>query len=449
MNATSIPATPGRLLSLAVLSAGISLALLSGGCASRASEPAAGPPPAEVSIAPVLQKNVRQWDEFTGRIAAVDSVELRPRVSGYVERVAFQEGQEVKKGELLFVIDRRPYEAQLAQAQAQLERARSEAKLAQAQDTRAQALIEAKVISREDFEARRAASASGNAAVRAAEAAVQAAQLNLQFTEIRSPIAGRAGRALLTEGNLVQADATLLTTVVSLDPMYVYFDTDEQTYLRYKAAADKDDANAERYPVRVGLANEEGFGHLGTVDFVDNQLDANTGTIRARAVLANPDRKLTPGLFARVQLQGNAEFTALLVDDKAILTDQDRKFVYVVGADHTAQRRDIGFGGMADGLRVVTKGLNPNDQVVVDGVQKIFFPGMPVKATPMAPAATAPARRRSRHADSPVHCFAIGQRASPCARSPPDGEAPFSRKHPWTFPDSSSTGRSSPPCCRS
>ena len=381
MNSKSNPFTFGHMLTVAVLSSAIAIALLTGGCASRANETAGGPPPAEVSIAPVQQKNVRQWDEFTGRIAAVDSVELRPRVSGYVERVAFQEGQVVNKGDLLFVIDRRPYEAQLAQAQAQLERARSEARLAQAQDTRAQALIEAKVISREDFESRRAASASGNAAVRAAEAAVQAAQLNLQFTEIRSPIAGRAGRALVTEGNLAQADATLLTTVESIDPMYVYFDADEQTYLRYRAAADKSD-----YPVRVGLANEAGFGHVGHVDFIDNKLNANTGTIQARAVLDNGDRSLTPGLFARVQLQGSAEFQALLVDDKAILTDQDRKYVYVVGADHTAQRRDIGVGGMADGLRVVTSGLKPQDQVVVDGVQKIFFPGMPVKATPQAAA---------------------------------------------------------------
>jgi multidrug efflux system membrane fusion protein len=384
MNAKSQTLTVGRLFTVAVLSTAIGIALLSGGCASRASEPAGGPPPAEVSTAPVLQKNVRQWDEFTGRIAAVDSVELRPRVSGYVERVSFQEGQVVNKGDLLFVIDRRPYEAQLAQAQAQLERARSDARLAQAQDTRAQALIEARVISREDFESRRAASSSSNAAVRAAEAAVQSAQLNLQFTEIRSPIAGRAGRALATVGNLAQADATLLTTVESIVPMYGYFDADEQTYLRYRAAADKSD-----YPVRVGLANETGFGHVGRVDFIDNKLDAHTGTIQARAVLDNGDGALTPGLFARVQLQGSAEFQALLVDDKAILTDQDRKFVYVVDADHTAQRRDIGFGGMADGMRVVTSGLKPHDQVVVDGVQKIFFPGMPVKATPQAAAPAA------------------------------------------------------------
>jgi multidrug efflux system membrane fusion protein len=251
MKGSLFPASVYGGLGIAALSTAIGLALLTGGCASKAAENAGGPPPAEVSVARVLERNVRQWDEFTGRIAAVDSVELRPRVSGYVERVAFQEGQEVKKGELLFVIDQRPYQAQLAQAQAQLERAMSDAKLAQAQDARAQALIEARAISREDFESRHAASASGNAAVRAAEAAVASARLNLQFTEVRSPIAGRAGRALITAGNLAQADSTLLTTVVSLDPMYVYFDADEQSFLRYHARG-RSDGGPD--PVRVGLA---------------------------------------------------------------------------------------------------------------------------------------------------------------------------------------------------
>ena len=389
--------TPVRsALPLLTLSAGILLALAIAGCSSRAAENAGGPPPADVSVATVLAKNVRQWDEFTGRIAAVESVELRPRVSGYIDRVAYQEGQEVHKGDLLFVIDQRPYQAQLAQAQAQLERARSDAKLAQTQDARAQALIEAKAISREDFESRHAASASGNAAVRAAEAAVRSAELNLQFTEVRSPISGRAGRALVTAGNLAQADGTLLTTVVSLDPMYVYFDSDEQTYLRYNAQSHKGNRAAESDPVRVGLANEADYPHRGTVDFIDNQVDPNTGTIRARAVLPNPDRVFTPGLFARVQLQGSAEFKALLIDDKAVLTDQDRKYVYVVGPDHTAQRRDVTLGSMVDGLRVVTSGLSASDQVVVDGVQKVFFPGMPVKATQVAmgkPAAPAVAAR--------------------------------------------------------
>lgn len=348
------------------------------GCGSQAAEKS-GPPPADVSVAPVISKNVRQWDEFTGRVAAVETVELRPRVSGYIERVAFKEGQEVKKGDLLFVIDQRPYQAQLAQAQAQLERARSDAKLAHSQNARAEALIAAKAISREDFDARHAATESGDAAARAAEAAVTAARLNLQFTEVRSPIFGRISRAFVTVGNLAQADNTLLTTVVSLDPMYVYFDTDEQTYLRYEdqAKSGREGGN----PVRVGLANETGFPHDGKLDFIDNQVDANTGTIRARAVLPNVDHLLTPGLFARVQLQGTAEFNALLVSDKAILTDQDRKYVYVLGADSTAQRHDVALGGTVDGLRVVTSGLDATDRVVVDGLQKVFFPGMPLKPT--------------------------------------------------------------------
>jgi multidrug efflux system membrane fusion protein len=361
------------------LTTSILIALTVAGCGSHAATPS-GPPAAEVSIAPVVSRNVRQWDDFTGRISAVETVDLRPRVSGYIDRVAYQEGQEVKKGDLLFVIDQRPYQAALAQAQAALERVRSEAALAQTQNARGQALIDAKVISREEFETRHAASTQSNATVRGAEAAVANARLNLQFTEVRAPISGRAGRALITTGNLAQADTTLLTTLVSLDPVHVYFESDEQTYLRYNELAREGERNQSHNPVRVGLANEQGFPHTGTVDFIDNQVDPKTGTIRARAVLANPDRVFTPGLFARVQLEGSAEFKALLIDDKAVITDQDRKFVYVVGADNTAARKDVTLGRMVDGLRVVTSGLAPTDKVVVDGVQKIFFPGMPVKA---------------------------------------------------------------------
>lgn len=377
---------------LLALSAGILIALAVAGCSSQAAAPAGGPPPAEVSIAPVISRDVHQWDDFTGRISAVETVDLRPRVSGYIDRVAYHEGQEVQKGDLLFVIDQRPYLAELAQAQAALERARSEAKLAQTQNARAQSLIDAQVISREEFEARHAASTQSDASVRGAEAALATARLNLQFTEIRAPISGRAGRALVTAGNLAQADATLLTTLVSLDPMYVDFESDEQTYLRYNELARKGERERSNNPVRVGLANEEGYPHAGTVDFIDNQVNPQTGTIRARAVLANPDRVFTPGLFARVQLQGSGEFKALLIDDKAVLTDQDRKYVYVVGADNLAARKDVTLGATVDGLRVVTSGLAPTDKVVVDGVQKIFFPGMPVKAATVAmakPVATA------------------------------------------------------------
>lgn len=374
---------------LLALAASVAIALAAG-CSSHA-EPSAGmPPPPAVSVATVLTKPVKAWDEFTGRVAAVETVDLRPRVSGYVQRVAYREGQEVRKGDLLFVIDQRPYKAALDRALADLERARSEAALAQSQDARAQQLIEAKAISREEFDTRHAATAQGNAAVRAAEAAVATARLDLQFTEVRSPIDGRAGRALVTEGNLAQADQTLLTTVVSQDPMYVYFESDEQSFLRYGELARKGERDGTRNPVRVGLANEAGYPHAGTVDFVDNQVDANTGTIRARAVVPNPDRMLTPGLFARVQLQGSGQFTAMLVDDKAVLTDQDRKYVYVLGPHNVAQRKDIVTGRLIDGLRVVESGLSPQDKVIVHGVQKVFMPGMPVQPRLIAMGAPPP-----------------------------------------------------------
>jgi multidrug efflux system membrane fusion protein len=366
------------------LTAAILLGLGTGGCNRVAAEPAAGgPPPADVSVATVVSRDVKQWDEFTGRVAAVETVELRPRVGGYIERVAFTEGQEVRKGDLLFVIDPRPFRAELAQAQAALEQARSAARLAAAQDSRAKALGEAKLISRDDADSRHANHDQAQAAVRGAEAALAQAQLRLQYTEVRAPISGRAGRALVTAGNLAQPDSTLLATLVSMDPVQVYFAGDEQTYLRYGALARSGERAASRNPVRVGLANETGFPHAGTVDFVDNQVDPRTGTIRARALVPNPDRVFTPGLFARVQVEGSGVFPAVLVDDKAVLTDQDRKFVWVVGKDHTAQRRDVVLGTQIDGLRVVRSGLKPGEQIVLEGVQKVFFPGMPVKATPV------------------------------------------------------------------
>ncbi|HEY0661139.1 MAG TPA: efflux RND transporter periplasmic adaptor subunit [Lysobacter sp.] len=381
----------GTGLPLLALAASIVIALAVVGCGSQAAPGAGMPPPPEVSVATVLSKQVREWDDFTGRISAVETVELRPRVSGYVNRVAFKEGQEINKGDLLFVIDPRPYRAALDRAQADLERARSEARLARTQDVRAQTLVEAKAISREEFETRKAATAQGNASVRAAEAAVASAQLDLQFTQVRSPISGRAGRAMVTEGNLAQADSTLLTTVVSLDPVHVYFETDEQTFLGYNELARKGERADVRNPVRVGLANETGYPHEGLVDFIDNQVDARTGTIRARAVLRNPDRVFTPGLFARVQLEGSAQFKAMLIDDKAVLTDQDRKYVYVLGPKNAAMRKDIVTGRMVDGLRVVQSGLQPTDKVIVHGVQKVFFPGMPVAPKQIAMGAPAPA----------------------------------------------------------
>ncbi|MGN7916008.1 MULTISPECIES: efflux RND transporter periplasmic adaptor subunit [Lysobacter] len=377
-------------LSVLALAASVVIALAAVGCGSQAATPEGAPPPPEVSVAQVLSKQVRQWDEFTGRVTAVESVELRARVSGYVERVAYQEGQEVKKGDLLFVIDQRRYRAELNRAQAELERARAEARLAQTQDKRAQTLVEAKAISREEFETRRAATTQGNASVRAAEAAVASAQLDLTFTEVRAPISGRAGRALVTVGNLAQADQTQLTTLVSQNPMYVYFESDEQTYLRYNELARKGERKDSKNPVRIGLASETGYPHQGMVDFTDNQVDPRTGTIRARAVVDNTDRIFTQGLFARVQLEGTGDFKAMLVDDKAVLTDQDRKYVYVLGPKNEALRKDIVLGRMIDGLRVVESGLAPTDKVIVHGVQKVFFPGMPVAPKTIAMGAPAP-----------------------------------------------------------
>ena len=346
---------------------------------SDKSAPAANmPPPPEVSVAQVVSRDVRQWDEFTGRVTAVETVELRPRVSGYVERVAYEEGQEVRKGDLLFLIDQRSYRAAFDSARANLERVRSESKLAASELVRAQTLVDARAISGEEFDSRKAAATQGTATVRAAEAALDRARLDLEFTEVRAPIDGRAGRAVVTVGNLAQADSTLLTTLVSLDPVHVYFEADEQTYLGYNELARRGERGESRNPVRIGLANETGYPHAGTLDFTDNQVDPRTGTIRARAVVPNPDRVFTPGLFARVQLEGSGVFHALLIDDKAVLTDQDRKYVYVLGPGNTAVRRDIELGRMAGGLRVVSTGLEANDKVIVHGVQKVFVAGMPV-----------------------------------------------------------------------
>jgi membrane fusion protein, multidrug efflux system len=337
------------------------------------------PPPPEVDASRVVTKSVRQWDEFTGRIAAIGAVDIRPRVSGYIDRIAFKEGDEVKAGDLLFVVDPRPYRAAYDSAVAQLERVRASAQLAEAQYKRAESLIKNATISFDTYDTRRAALGQASADVHAAEAALATAKLNLDFTEVRSPIAGRVSRALLTLGNLVQADQTVLTSVVSQDPVYVYFKPDEQSLLRYRELARKGERAKSDNPVRVGLASEAGFPHSGTVNFVNNQVDAATGTINVRATVPNPDGVFLPGLYARVELEGRAEYMAMLIDDKAVMTDQDRKFVYVLGPEDKAKRKDIVLGSVHDGLRVVQSGLDANDKVIVGGLQKIFAPDTKVK----------------------------------------------------------------------
>lgn len=358
----------------------------------------AGPPPLPppaVTIAEVLSRPVVEWDQYEGRIVAIERVELRPRVSGYLGAVHFREGSRVTKGTLLFTIDDREYRAALEGARANTVRASTRAELARIEAARAEKLRAGRAVSEEELEARRAELRQAEADLAAARAQERQAALDLEFTRIVAPITGVVGLAQVRPGNLVNAGETLLTTVVSTDPVYVEFEGDERMYLKYQAMARRGERPSSRdapNPVRVGLADEEGYPHEGKMVFVDNALDPGTGTIRARAELANRDGVFTPGLFARVQLLGGGPREALLIDERAVLTDQDRKYVYVVGADNLAQRRDVVLGGRAEGLRIVERGLAAGDRVVVNGVRKIFFPGMPVAPTlvPMEQAGDAP-----------------------------------------------------------
>jgi RND family efflux transporter MFP subunit len=361
--------------------------------AAACSKPVPQRPPAEVTVAPAIGKQVTDWDEFTGHFESVDAVEIRPRVSGFVQRVAFTEGAIVRRGDPLFYIDARPYQAEVSRAEAELERARTRAQLAQGEHERAQRLVATQAISREELDARSSGQAEGDAAVRAAAAALETAKLNLEWTVVRAPITGRVSRAAVTPGNLVQAgppSATLLTTIVSLDPIYVYFDSDEQAYLKYVNAIRG--RNAE-LPVYIGLTNETGFPHKGKLDFVDNRLDPGAGTIRVRAVIPNASQLFVPGLFARVRLVGAEQHAVTLIQDQAIGTDQDRKFVLVLKPDSSVEYRPVTLGKLVDGLRAVNSGLAPGENVVINGLLRVR-PGMKVlaKRATMSDSATLAAR---------------------------------------------------------
>jgi len=348
------------------------------GCEQGRSAVPSAPPPPTVSVASVIEKRVNDWDEFTGRLEAIDTVDVRPRVSGYIERVAFREGSEVGRGDLLFEIDPRPFQTELNRVEAELARASSQSELAQSQLRRAEQLLQQNFISRQAYDDRASASREAAANLKAAEAAVASARLNLDYTKVRSPVAGRVGRAEVTPGNLVTGlggpNATLLTTVVSLDPIYAYFDVDEHVYLKYGDLARsgaRPSSRTNRSAIYLGLANEQGFPHRGYVDFVDNQLNPQTGTIRARAVFENKDRAFTPGLFARLKLIGSGAYDAILIDDRAIGTDQSKRFVLVVGADNRATYREVVLGPLVDNLRVVRQGLKPGEVIVVNGLQRV------------------------------------------------------------------------------
>lgn len=358
-------------------------------------------PPPQVNVASPVQKSVTEWDEYSGRIEAVDSVEIRPRVAGYLAAVHFEEGMTVDKGQRLFSIDDREYRAAAASARADLARAEARVQLAERELARSRSLIEARAVSQGEVEAREAERKQAEADVLAARARVAQAELTLSFADIRAPIAGRVGAARVKPGNLVAPDQTLLTTLVSLDPVYVAFEGDEHAYLRYQKMIREGDWSSPRessVPVEVGLSSERGFPHRGEIVFIDNALNPATGTILAKARLDNASGVFTPGLFARVRLLGATREGALLIHEQALLTDQDRRYVYVIGEGNTAQRRDLQLGPLIDGLRVVVDGLSAGDQVVVNGTRKIFFPGQPVApvVVPMtdpnqAPAGAAPA----------------------------------------------------------
>lgn len=343
--------------------------------------PSMGPP--QVTVATPLLRNITDWDEYTGRLAAVESVEIRARVSGYLQSVHFEDGALVKRGDLLFVIDPRPYEAALDEARADLTQAKVRLELASNDLDRAKRLFASRAISEEELDARNKEYREAQAALEAAQAAGKGSALNLEFARIKAPISGRIGRKLVTVGNLVSSSGdkpTLLTTIVSIDPVQVYFTADERAFLRYTRLAEKGIRPSSRTvpnPVRMQLADEKDFPHLGHMDFVDNQVDQATGTMQGRAVFDNPDGDLTPGLFARVKLLGEGPYQALIVPDQAIATDQGQRLVYVLGPDNVVSPHPVTLGRSLGELRVIRDGLNATDRVVINGIQRVR-PGITV-----------------------------------------------------------------------
>ena len=313
----------------------------------------------------VALRDVTPADELLGRVEAVERVDVRPRVSGYVVGVHYAEGGEVEKGAVLFTIDARPYQATLARANAELVRAKARAELARLEAARAEQLLAGNAIARAERDTAVSMAAQAEAEIKAAQASVELARLDVEFTRVRAPIAGRTGEALVSVGDFVAAGPqTLLTTLVSVDPVHVYFTGDEQRYLKLAG-------HAITLPVSIGLADEEGYPHAGKVDFIDNRVDAATGTIRVRAVVPNADKRLVPGLYARVRLPEKETVKAVLIDDKAVLTDQDRKYVYVLKGDVVA-RQDVKLGRIVEGQRVITSGLAAGDKVILTNIQKVF-----------------------------------------------------------------------------
>jgi multidrug efflux system membrane fusion protein len=351
---------------------------------SAPAKPAA-PPPVPVKTTLPQTRQVLDWDEYTGHVEAMETVEIRARVSGYLEQVGFEDGAKIRKGDLLFVIDQRGYLTELKRAEAELQRTRTKLELAENDLKRAERLKQSKAISDEEYDSRSKGLAESTATLHSAETAVEMAKLNLDFTQVRSPIDGRIGRELITVGNLVNADQTLLTTIVSTDPMYVYVDADERSILKYRrltAGGLRGQNGKANIVAQLGLIDETGYPHTGYIDYVDPRMDAATGTLRVRAVFPNPKELLSPGLFARIRIHGGSPHPALLIPGRAVVTDQDQNYVWVAKADGSVDYRKVRLGKLFGTFRTVEQGLGKNDAVVVDGIAKLR-PGARVKPEPI------------------------------------------------------------------
>ena len=384
-----------RRAALAMLGPALLLMASLAGCSDQADAQGGPPPAAPVSVVPAVQRTVSDSEEFSGRLEASEFVELRPRVSGTIDQVHFTDGALVKKGQLLFSIDPRSFAADVARAESQLAAVNARADLAQTELKRAQALVDAKAVSRQEFDQLSSGARTTQADIKTAEAALRAARLNLDYAAVRAPITGRASRANVTAGNLVN-DQTVLTTIAGTARVYAYFDISEQTYLRVMAGPEKTPR------VRMGLSNEPGHPHEGRVDFIDNRLNAQTGAIRMRASFDNGQGQFTPGLAVKLTMGTSAPYPALMVPERAIGTDQTKKFVYVVAANGQPQVREVQLGALQGGMRVIAGGgVKPGENVIVEGLQRVV-PGMPVAPQVLkadangmpipAPAASAAAR---------------------------------------------------------
>ena len=358
------------------------------GCGEKAQSQAVAPLPPPVTIAQPVKQTVTDWDEFTGRFEAMEEVQVRARVGGFVTNVEFKDGDVVHAGDLLYVIDPRPFEAVAAQADGQLADARAKTELAKRELDRGLKLVQTSAVSEQVVDQRRQALQAAHAAEMQAEGALKAAKLNIEFTHVVAPMTGRVSRHLVSVGNLVQGSdtgtSTLLTTIVSLDPIYIYFDVDEATYLKNnrlwfegKRPSSRDTAN----PVQVTLTGEAKPSKEGKMDFLDNRLDVSTGTLRSRAVIPNKDLSILPGQFGRVRLLGSSPYEALLLPDTAIATDQSRKIVFVVKDDNTVEAKPVVLGPLDDGLRVIREGINSEDRIIIDGLQRAR---VGAKVTPQA-----------------------------------------------------------------